>query len=201
MILDHAGVTRTWRATRSRSGCHAKDAPRSCAHGRARPRGARPPPHSLSASAAQARRDRDAPLGARGVEVGRRGRATRAVARLSGSLEDSARAVGSRGSPNLRGGARPLPAGGSDGGTPRLPGFRRRQVPNGAHPRVYRRRPAARVPWCGSSGRPDRTVPQRGVLRTRTVANARSMRRREDGLCHMYDASITSASRSQISTS
>ena len=34
-----------------------------------------------------------------------------AVARLSGSIEDSARAVGSRSSPNLRGGARPLPCG------------------------------------------------------------------------------------------
>jgi hypothetical protein len=43
-------------------------------------------------------------------------------------------------------------------------------------------------------------VPQREVLRTPTVADARYDDGRT-GLCHMYDASTTLASRSQISTS
>jgi hypothetical protein len=57
----------------------------------------------------------------------------------------------------------------------------------------------------GASGRSSKAafaeVPQREVLRTPTVADARSIRRRRTGLCHMYDASTTSVSRSQILTS
>jgi hypothetical protein len=92
MVLDYAGITPNVARDRlivklPREAKAEIAAPARGAH----PRGAPDPPASIPAAAARARRDRNASGRARATELGRRRRAARPLARLTGCREDQAR--------------------------------------------------------------------------------------------------------------
>ena len=102
-----------------------------------------PPPPALPAARARARRQRDEDRRARAAHLGRRRRAARPLARLSGRREVGRRALGDSPARAVRRRHGARAARGSHPRAARLPGLRRRQVPHGAHPRLHGRRDPA----------------------------------------------------------
>ena len=145
MIFDHGGVQpNPARGVRLPVRAEARA---TAADRRAR-RGRPPPPADpLPAAAARARRDRDAARRARGADLGRRRRAPRPLARLSGGREDGPGALGERRRRCSSTAVTALVRARGPHARPAcLPGVRRRPVPDGDRAGLHGGRRAGVLP-------------------------------------------------------